>query len=66
MKTNVQIALSKWMHGQRFSHYHYDDCENETEEFYESEGEYFCKDSYIENTLENAERITAEELDRGG
>lgn len=48
-------------------HFHCDGCEDEAEEYYEYEGEYFCKDCYIEIALENAEKITAEELiNKGG
>lgn len=43
-------------------HFYCDGCENEAEEFYEYEGEYFCKDCFLEIALEGAEKYTAEKL----
>ena len=39
-----------------------DMCEEEAEEFYYSDGDYLCKDCYIEAILEQAEVISAEKL----
>ena len=52
---------------QNVTRFYCDGCGNEDDVYYEYEGEYFCKDCFIEIMLESAEKYTAEELiERGG
>lgn len=60
-------CLGKACPYQNVSHFCCDGCGGEEDKFYEHEGEYYCKDCFIDIMLECADTHTAEELiERGG